>query len=61
MLSVADFILAICWMLGGVLWLREDAGHYFGFCYFLAIITVVCQDKQKYNCLRNLFIYLLSE
>jgi len=41
MLSVADFILAICWLLGGVLWLQTKASHYFGFCYFLAIITVV--------------------
>ena len=41
MLSVADFVLAICWLLGGALWLRQDAEHYFGFCYFLAIITVV--------------------
>ena len=44
MLSVADFILAICWMLSGTIWLRDDTegteGH-FGFCYFLAIITVV--------------------
>ena len=47
MLSVADFILAMCWMLGGTLWLRKDAVHYFGFCYFLAIITVVCHEKQK--------------
>ena len=41
MLSVADFILAICWLLGGVLWLQAKASHYFGFCYFLAIVTVV--------------------
>ena len=41
MLSVADFILAICWLLGGVLWLQTKASHYFGFCYFLAIVTVV--------------------
>ena len=41
MLSVADFVLAICWLLGGALWLQKDAENYFGFCYFLAIITVV--------------------
>ena len=41
MLSVADFILAICWMLSGTIWLRDDTEGHFGFCYFLAIITVV--------------------
>ena len=53
MLSVADFILAICWMLGGALWLQKDAEHYFGFCYFLAIITVVCFMKTKMFMLCN--------
>ncbi|XP_065892253.1 transmembrane protein 116-like [Dysidea avara] len=43
MLSVADFILAICWLLGGVLWLQSKATHYFGFCYFLAIATVIAE------------------
>ena len=48
-LSVADFILAILWLIGGVVWLSPDANGWAtpesethtGMCYVLAIATTV--------------------
>ena len=48
-LSVADFILAILWLVGGVVWLSPDANGWAtpesethtGMCYVLAIATTV--------------------
>ena len=48
-LSVADFILSILWMIGGVVWInpgddgwaRDDSNPHTGMCYVLAIATTV--------------------
>ena len=49
MLSVADFILAILWLIGGIVWLSPDgngwatekSSTHAGMCYVLAVATTV--------------------
>ena len=53
MLSVADFILSILWMIGGIVWLSPGEGgwassesdSHAGMCYVLAIATTVSVGK----------------
>ena len=55
-LSVADFILAILWLIGGVVWLNPDSNGWAtnasdphtGMCYVLAISTTVRKPLQFY-------------
>lgn len=49
MLSVADFVLAILWLIGGIVWLnpdyngwaKEESSTHTGMCYVLAVATTV--------------------
>ena len=53
MLSVADFILSILWMIGGIVWLSPGEGgwasseseSHAGMCYVLAIATTVSMGR----------------
>ena len=48
-LSVADFVLAILWLIGGIVWLnpdeygwaKEGSATHTGMCYVLAVATTV--------------------
>ena len=54
MLSVADFILAILWLIGGIVWLSPDgngwatkkSSTHAGMCYVLAVATTVSKSPS---------------
>ena len=56
-LSVADFVLAILWLIGGIVWLnpdeygwaKENSASHTGMCYVLAVATTVsnCDCKVR--------------
>ena len=53
-LSVSDFILAILWMIGGIVWLNpgekgwatEGSDPHTGMCYVLAVATTVSSSNS---------------
>lgn len=41
-LSVADLMLALLWVVGGTLWLRQTPGMHKTWCFAVSLPTMVC-------------------